>query len=400
MLERRSFMASLAAGLAAPAGGRSRLEAGGTVVFDGRRTFPMALYQVPELGSRAAGLKAAKEAGFDVVSCAAKKEALDEAAAHGLGAWCSVGSVAGAKPEGQRQRITALVGQLKDHAALRYWETEDEPSYQWKKAGPRVKPEAIRETYALLKRLDPSRLVYLNHSPTNLVSTLREYNPGGDLIATDVYPVIPHGIREQYALWPDGRQGDFLNTYVSQVGPYADKMRAVAGPDRAVLMVLQGFAWEMLRDAKERDAKMVVYPTRDELLFMAVQSIVHGVNGLVWWGLSYTPREAGLWTDLAAVTKLLRGLGDALIAKRAVNLQVEYHDTGHSLDKGLEFTTRAAGRETVWLGVNADSNPVEATVRGLPEGLEAVWGGRPERVANGWRTKLAPFGVAIWRTGK
>lgn len=399
-MKRRSFLASAAAAWAAPVEARSRLEAGGTVVFGGKRTFPMALYQVPELGSRAAGLKAAQEAGFDVVSCAAKKEALDEAAAHGLGAWCAVGSVAGAKPEEQRQRITALVGQLKDHAALRYWETEDEPSYQWKKLEPRVKPEAIRETYALLKRLDPSRLVYLNHSPTNLVSTLREYNPGGDLVATDVYPVIPHGIRPQYALWPDGRQGDLLNTYVSQVGPYADKMRAVAGPDRAVLMVLQGFAWEMLRDAKERDPKMVLYPTRDELMFMAVQSIVHGVNGLVWWGLSYTPADSGFWPNLAAVTKTLRGLGEALITKKPLNVQLEYHDTGHSLDKGLEFTTRAAGRETVWMAVNADSNPVEATVRGLPAAMDVVWGARPERAANGWRVKMEPFGTAIWRTGK
>lgn len=197
-----------AAALGAPAEARSRLEAGGIVVIDGRRTFPMALYMAPELGSRAAGLKAAKEAGFDVVSCAAKKEALDELKAHGLGGWCSVGSVSGARPEEQRARITRLVEELKGHAALRWWETEDEPSYQWKKPGPRVKPEAIRETYALLKRLDPSRLVYLNHAPTNLVATLREYNPGGDLIATDMYPVIPHGIRQQYALWPDGRQGD------------------------------------------------------------------------------------------------------------------------------------------------------------------------------------------------
>ena len=399
-MERRKFVASLAAWGAAPAGARSRLEAGGTVVFQGRRTFPMALYQVPELGSRAAGLKAAAEAGFDVVHCAAKRAELDEAAAHGLGGWCTVGSVAGGKGEEQRRRITALVEGLRDHEALRYWETEDEPSYQWKKAGPRVRPEAIRETYALLRRLDPSRLVYLNHAPANLVSTLRQYNPGGDLIATDVYPVIPRGIRPQYALWPDGRQGDLLNAYISQVGQYADKMRAVAGPDRAVLMVLQGFAWEMLRDAKERDPKMVLYPAREELLFMAVQSIVHGAKGLKWWGLRFTPVEAGLWADLAAVTKLLRGLGEALIDRRKVDVQLEYHDTGHSLDQGVEWTARALGGETVWMAVNADPNPVEATVRGLPAGLEVVWGGRPEKAGNGWRMKLEPFGTAIWRMAR
>lgn len=381
------------AALAAPGsvnGVVSRVEAGGTVVLDGRRVFPLALYMPPEMGSRAAGLKAAKEAGFDVVSCAPKKEALDELAAAGLGGWCAVGSV------GTAGRIEKIVAELKGHAALKWWETEDEPSFQWKKAGPRVKPEVIRETYALLKKLDPGRAVYLNHSPTNLVSTLAAYNPGGELVATDVYPVIPRGIREQYALWPDGRQGDFLNPYVSQVGQYADKMRMVAGPDRAVLMVLQGFAWEMLRKAEERDQKMVLYPTREETLFMAVQSIVHGVNGLVWWGLSYTPASAGLWESIAFTARLLKGLGEALVTRRQAAVKLEYHDTGHSLDKGVEWAMRGP----VWLAVNADSNPVEATVRGLPGGVDVVWGEKPSREGDGWRVKLAPFGTAVWRTGR
>jgi len=50
-----------------------------------------------------------------------------------------------------------------------------------------------------------------------------------------------------------GRQGDLLNSTISQVGQYADKMRRVAGPSRAMWMVLQAFAWENLRE-KDRQA--------------------------------------------------------------------------------------------------------------------------------------------------
>jgi len=398
-IRRRSFLACLGATWASDGETRSALDPDGAVVLRGRRTFPLALYHVPELGSRTAGLRAAREAGFDVVHCAVTREALDAVAAHGLGAWCSVGSISAARAGEDRRRIEETVRRLGDHPALLYWETEDEPSFQWNKPGvPRVSPEAIRETYALLRRLDPTRLVYLNHSPTNLVPTLQQYNPGGDLIATDVYPVVPQGIRLQYALWPDGRQGDLANPYISQVGKYADKMRAVAGSRRAVLMVLQAFAWEMLRKEGDRDPKMVLYPTAEQIRFMACQSIVHGVNGLAWWGLRFTPPESGLWKALAGVAGLLRGLGEVLLALPSpAAVELEYHDTGHSLDLGVEWRAWAVGRQMVWMAVNADPNPVAVTVRGLPAALEVVSGDRPERVPAGWRVRFPPFGTAVWR---
>lgn len=369
------------------------------MLLNGKRSFPLVLYQLPELGDRANSLRAASDAGFDIVHSTATKEALDELARHGLCGWCTAGSIRPDRREQDRKRISALVAGLRSHPALAYWETEDEPSYQWRKPlVARVAPGVIRDTYAYLRKLDPSRLVYLNHAPANLVSTLREYNPGGDLIATDVYPVIPHGIREQYALWPDGRQGDLLNPYISQVGKYADKMRSVAGPQRAVFMVLQAFAWEMLRNVKDRDPKMVLYPTASQLLFMACQSIVHGVNGLVWWGLRYTPAESPLWNDLASVAKLLGTIRESLAAPRKeISLQIQYHDTGHSLDLGVEWVAKSAAGKTVWIAVNADPNPVEATIGGLPQQIEVLSGNEPEWTGTAWRAQFVPFGVSIWR---
>lgn len=347
--------------------------------------FPLGLYQLPQKGTRAEALRAVNDAGFDFVHAEPKREALEELARHGLKGWCTVGS--------DPRRIRTLVAALREHPALLFWETEDEPSYQWKKPGlPRVSARAIREAYALLKQLDPGRPVYLNHAPTNLVATLKTYDPGADIIATDIYPVIPPGIREQYALWPDRRQGDLLNPYLSQVGAYVDKMRQVAGPARPVWMVLQAFAWEMLRrEPKDRDTKMVLYPNADQLLFMACQSIARGAQGLVWWGLQFTPVEVPLWDQLAAVTRLLRRLDLESPAKLPV--EIEYHDTGHSLDRGIEWCTTRRH----WIAVNADANPVDATIRGLPRESATLSGARPTWTGSAWRVKLAPFGTAIWR---
>jgi len=347
------------------------------LVINGVRTFALGLYQLPQGPNPWQRVAAA---GFHFVHAPLEPAPLDQARAHGLYTWATVGSLS--KPTDE-PRIRQLLAKWKLRPEILFWETEDEPSFVWNKPRQfRVAPEVIRKTYALLKSLDPARPVYLNHSPTNLVSTLARYNPGGDLIATDVYPVIPHGIRPQYALWPDGQQGDLLNGTISQVGPYVDKMRQVAGPTRGVFMVLQGFAWEMLRD-KGRDPKMIRYPTAAEVRFMAYQAIVHGATGLVWWGLYRTPPESSLWESIAATTRELKRIAAELAAPASkVRLEIEYHDTGNSLDRGIEWIVKPSNAGALLIAVNADKNPVEATLR-----------------LGAWKeTKLfEPFGVHHWR---
>ena len=203
-----------------------------------------------------------------------------------------------------------------------------------------------------------------------------------------------------YALWPDCRQGDLLNNTLSQVGQYADKMRAVAGSRRAVFTVLQGFAWEMLRD-KDRDPAMVLYPTTAQLRFMAWQSILHGVNGLVRWGLAYTPPEAPLWNDLRTVVHELAQVRTALAAPTVkLPLKLKCHDTGHSRDRGIEWIAKPLGHDTLLIAVNADPNPVDVTFEGL--GRFHSVESRSDRTSFGWakgslREQFEPFSTRVWR---
>jgi hypothetical protein len=364
----------------------------GMLRIDGKRTFVLGLYQTTKQPD---GMRSAADAGFQLVHSPAEQAFLDKAHAHGLRCWVTTGS--------DPARIRNIVSTFSKHPALLFWETEDEPSYQWKKPAPRVSPERIRAAYALLKQLDPGRLVYLNHAPTNLVSTLQSYNPGGDILATDIYPVIPHGIRELYGLWPTGRQGDFADTHISQVGRYADKIREVAGPSRATFMVLQAFAWENLRE-KDRNPAMVLYPNRTELRFMAWQAIVHGANGILWWGLSHTPQESSFWTDLTAVVKEIGAHAEALSEVREkLPLSLTYHDTGHSLDRGVEWIAKPSGNGYLLILVNADPNPVDVSLQGPrgPLSGEGISGTNAViETAGGLRIKLAPFDVRLVRIPK
>ena len=80
-------------------------------------------------------------------------------------------------------------------------------------------------------------------------------------------------------------------------------------------MVLQGFSWEMLRKEEERDATKILFPTLHQARFMAYNAIIHGANGIVYWGMSYTPQPSEFWTNLKKVTKEVGGLEEVLSAK-------------------------------------------------------------------------------------
>jgi hypothetical protein len=354
----------------------------------------LGLYNLPNVPDP---WREAREAGCNLIHVSPSKQEFDRAREHGLCTWVSLGSISEKNRAADEARIRGIVEQFRHDPALLFWETEDEPAYIWKSLRPRVPPEQIIATHDFVRRLDPVHPLYLNHAPVNLESTLRKYNPGAEIIATDIYPVIPHGIREMYALWPSGEQGDLLNATISQVGEYTDKMRRVAGPSRAVYMVLQAFAWEDLRE-KDRDPKMVLYPDRAQLKSMAYQAIIHGADGLLYWGLASTPANAPLWNDLRSVLRevaqlapeiaaptvasgfsparaapsplsefaLSEAKGQALkggsTSPQKVSLRIEYHDTGHSLDRGIEWTARSSGDGLLLLAANAARNPVEATL--------------------------------------
>ena len=377
-----------------------RPERDGMLRVRGRREFVLGLYQVPK---HEGALREASEAGFNLINRSATRAAYDEAHALGLSGWSALGSLPPSNRTEAEARMRQTIESLRDHPALLCWETEDEPTLVWKEPLKIRTPAAqINDTAAFIRKLDPDHSLYLNHQPANLVSTLQAYNPAADIVATDIYPVIPRGIREMYALWPDGRQGDLLNDTLSQVGQYADKMRAVAGPQRAVFMVLQGFAWEMLRE-KDRDPAMVLYPTAAQLRFMAWQAVVHGVNGLIWWGLSYTPPEAPLWNDLKTVVRELAQVRSALAApSMKLPLKLTYHDTGHSLDRGIEWLAKPLGRETLLIAANADGNPVDVTFEGLKRfhRCESMFESRAVVLRNGeLRESFEPFGTRVWRLG-
>jgi len=383
--------------------GRVTYDSDGMLRIEGARRFVLGAYGIPGGLSPTEGLESLARAGFSLVRVGADEGSLDGAHTAGLRAWVSVGALDPEDPT-RRQAIERTVTRLRDYPALLFWETVDEPAWTWLSAEARVRPEPLVATYGLLHSLDPHHLVYLNHAPTNLVSTLRAYAAATDITACDIYPVIPRGIRPQYALFPDGMQGDLLNTYVSQVGEYTDKMHRVAGPGRPVFMVLQAFAWEMLRDEDDRDQQMILYPTYEETRFMAYQAIIHGASGILYWGLHRTPHDAPFWEALQRTVRELAALLDVLSARSLrTPLGTVYHELGHSVDRGVEVLAKEHDGRMYLLACNADKNPVRVTISRLggADSAEVIGEGRTVAVdTRGLTDDFAPFDVHVYALGQ
>jgi hypothetical protein len=338
----------------------------GMITIDGKRTLIIGSYSEAKSDRPYAELA---EAGFNLVHTSTDKDALDKAGAAGLMTWVSVGAIDPQNKETTSKSISDVVLKVKDHPALGFIETVDEPTWTWQKADIRVPWQVLADTFAVIKQSDPGHLVYTNHAPTNLVKTLRPYNAGTDIVACDIYPVNPGGLMSMFALFLDGYQGDLNNEHISQIGEYVDKMREVTGPNRPLFMVLQAFAWEALVDEKgvvERREEKILYPSHAESRFMAFQSLIKGANGIIYWGSHTMPQPSDPWNGIKRVTREVADLAAPLAERNAaLKVDIDYHEMGHSVDDGVQLSAKAHDGKLYLFTCNADKNLCKATLSGL-----------------------------------
>lgn len=374
----------------------------GTITVNGKRTLIVGSYYAgagPESGAPTLETyKGMAQAGFNLVRAGAATRDLAHQA--GLMTWDAVGTLNLEEREKSEAALRERVAAIKDHPSLAFIESEDEPAWTWKKAEPRIPPEPFVEAYPIIKEMDPNHLLYMNHAPTNLVKTLLPYNKGTDIVACDIYPVNPGGLREQYALFADGYQGDLNNIYISQVGQYAAKMRTVAGPNRPVFMVLQAFAWEMLRKETDRQPEKVLYPSYEDSRFMAYQALINTANGIIYWGSGYTPADSQCWTDIKRVVREIADLADVLVERStSLPITIDYHEVGHSVDFGVQMLAKIHQGKLYLFTCNADKNPCKATISGLGDwaACDVLNESRTLPLENGAITDTwAPFAVHVY----
>jgi len=217
--------------------------------------------------------------------------------------------------------------------------------------------DALTRGFALVKKIDPEGIRWINHAPRNSVQSLRHFNREVDMAGCDIYPV---------PVYQSGHS-DLVNQSLSSVGAYTRRM-ADGAPGKSVAMVLQGFAWKDINQIKKDDHR----PTFAETRFMAYDAILHGAAAIMWYGTAHIPKDSDLWRDILRTARELRRLEPALVAPpwpdppRCIADEIpDSHD-----GPGPALLLRKVEDDFVILAVNETRYGLSFHVSKLPRALE------------------------------
>ncbi len=403
--------------------GNTMLDKDGMLMVNGERRFVLGLYQTADnddFAQEAAG------AGFNLIRANANAESLDRAQKAGLQCWIPVGNWAVAD-QNQKDKLSELINKHKSHPALAVWEGPDEilwnvwwlrwnrAQVRWKEVNNALKnfkgsneeqsqlrelqtqweryrssgryaqaeeiedqmrltlgmksaSEKLSDWYmhipALMQQLnqgskivrdnDPEHVIWFNHAPRNTLDDLKKFQNVADIVGCDIYPV-PFG--------PKVGHSDLQERNISSVGSYTRRMAASA-PGKPVWMVLQGFGWDDLLDAKPETTRP--RPTYQQTRFMAYDSIVNRARGILYWGTFAPEPNSELWNDIKKVVSELSELQRFLSAKDAnskITLK-ECHRYG-SDEKGVVLLAKKVKDDYAFIIVNEAVEPIEFEISGL-----------------------------------
>ena len=356
----------------------------GVLRVGGRKVFPICLSNGPPPDGKAPsgrdGLAEVAAGGVNLIRTGTaawgpetapglitlERQKLDAAASHGLLGWLWLGDLTDLPPRpspstpSDREKLLAtVVNGLKGHPGLGLWKGVDEPRNPAR--GDRwIRPAGLVRGYERLRTLDGTHPLVVIQAPGSTAAQLTPYRPAFDVTGMDVYPVS----------YPPGIHGGAGNKTVTVVGDWARVIAQAAGP-KPFWITLQ-IAWTGVVRSRDRPAVVPRFPTLQQERFMALQAIVTGARGLVFFGGHLTqvctPADAAAGWNWSFWERVLRPLlaeltsddvSAALVAPRAKAVV----KAGAA---GVEVATRQEGR-TLWvLAVRRDSATSTVGFTGLP----------------------------------
>lgn len=273
------------------------------LIVQGKPFFPIGLYEAPGTEKYLSRLA---DAGFNLChspggSGKALQALLDRVQAHDMKMWISMSGLLDFSKDAdqKRKQMTDIVAAVGNSPGVLLWESMDEPVWGSQPVEP------YYEGYCFLRALDQQRPIWTNHAPRNTIAELSHWNRATDIGGLDVYPV------------PEPQtQSDLPNKTISVVGDECDKNIAAVNGEKPIFMVLQGFGWAELSKVAGQRPKAIM-PTFEQSRFMAYQSVVHGANGILYWGTHYTEKPSQFWSELKSLVSELHAL-HAVLASESV----------------------------------------------------------------------------------
>jgi hypothetical protein len=169
------------------------------------------------------------------------------------------------------EEIKTIIEALKDHPAIFGWMVVDEPTNEH--------PEKVEAAYKLAKKLDPTRPVWVNQTPTGLKN--RYLGLLGDLIVADPYAINCDGAVPS----------------IKDIAPFVLQAKKEADGKRPVWMVLQGMS---------NNLEIWRGPTPDQQTAQTYLSVICGAKGIYYFNAVILPADSWKRTcELAQEVKVL-----------------------------------------------------------------------------------------------
>jgi hypothetical protein len=253
------------------------------------------------------------------------------------------------------EKLRQFVIKYRNHPALAYWKGDDEP--EWGK----VAVERVARFYKIVKELDPKHPVWLAQAPRGTVESLKRYDPFYDIGGMDIYPIG----------YPPGTHSVLPNKNISMVGDHADIVRAFMAPGKPFWMTLQ-IAWSGVT----KPGKTLRFPTFPEERFMSYQSIIHGANGLIYFGgnLAETlnDRDRPLGWNWTFYERVLKPVLDEFNPSGPLHAALVVPDSKlpvRAAGDGVEFCVREAAGHVFVIAARREGDTIQAKFTGLPANL-------------------------------
>ncbi|MBI3922669.1 MAG: carbohydrate binding domain-containing protein [Armatimonadetes bacterium] len=355
-----------------------------TILVQGKAFFPIGIYEMPATEK---SIKDAADAGFNLMQAggggaSTLKTVLDRASKYNLMMWVVMGGNMdlSSDVEARKKVMQDTVAAVGNHPNLLVWESIDEPAWGSQSA------DGLIAGYRFLRNLDGNHPIWTNHAPRNTITTLAYYNQATDIAGCDIYPV------------PEPQQqSDLPNKTLAVVADETDKSVASVNGRKPVFMVLQGFGWGELSGG---DKSKAIVPTLEQSRFMAYNAIVHGANGILYWGTHYTRKPSKFFSELKSLVSELKCMAPVFLAKPATGPQVRSQPTS------VEIAVRELNGNTFIIAVNTKATASRATVSRLPvkdgQKLRLLYDdGKPERlkvVKGQIAFDLEGYGVKVFTT--
>jgi hypothetical protein len=278
--------------------------------------------------------------------------------------------------DSRKRELADLVEAVREHPWLLCYEQRNEPASsprrQWQPQSP---PEGLIAGSDMVRHLDPHHPIRVGHMTTNLVSTLKKYNPAIDIVGCNPYVVSSPGARLFVGCRTDGRIVDSPNQTLSAVGDYTTKMMRVA-EGRAVWMQLQAMATEDFcaqvhfpENACGPYESSRLYPSYWQMRFMAFHAIIRGATAMEW-ALHNVDTNSRVWCDVCRVVSELRALEHVLTAPSwPSGLSLEYEELGFGDWTGVETLVKIYEGRPWILAANTQFDPMKVRFSNLPDGF-------------------------------